>query len=120
VFEDKVYGKPKTNAEAFEVLSMLSGTTHSIITGFALIHKNKNIHINDTDEARIIFKMLSPEAISAYIETGEPFLHAGGYAAQKGGRHFIEKYEGDMDNIIGLPIKKIQGHLGNMQNRENV
>ena len=106
-FEDKVLGKPHTAEKAKEMLQMLRGKSHSILTGFAVIDTKNDKTINDVVETKIYFKNYSDQEIDEYIATGEPLDKAGAYALQELGAALIEKMEGDRDSAIGLPVKNI-------------
>jgi septum formation protein len=103
-FEDKVLGKPHTPERAYEMLKMLSGNMHYVITGFTIIDTDTNQSISKSVESKVYFKEMTDEEIHEYIATGEPLEKAGGYAIQLIGSKFIDRTEGDMDNIIGLPV----------------
>ena len=91
------------------MLKSLSGKTHEVITG-VYIASNKE-HISFFDKAYVKFKELSDEEIFNYIKTKEPFDKAGGYAIQGLGKNLVEKYEGDIYTIIGLPKDLVNAHL---------
>ncbi len=106
-FEDKVLGKPHTPEKAKEMLQMLRGKQHSILTGYAIIDTKNNKIINDVVETKVFFKNYSDQEIDEYIATGEPLERAGAYALQELGARLIEKIEGDRDSAIGLPVENI-------------
>lgn len=105
-YEDKIYGKPKDEEDAFCILKNLSGHTHEVISGVCIIAEDK-IH-NFCISSKVKFKSLSDNDIYNYIETKECFGKAGSYAIQGIGSSLVEKYEGDLNNIIGLPIEDIK------------
>lgn len=106
VLDRKIYGKPHDEKMAFDMLKSLSGNTHSVISGVAIIFNN-DVH-NFYVESRVKFKNLTDDDINEYIKSGEPFGKAGSYAIQGIGRNLIESYEGSLYNIIGLPIEEIK------------
>ncbi|MEI6316437.1 MAG: nucleoside triphosphate pyrophosphatase [bacterium] len=106
-FEDKVLGKPHTPEKAKEMLQMLRGNMHSVLTGYAIIDTKNNKIINDVVETKVCFKNYSDQEIDEYIATGEPLERAGGYAIQEIGKKLVEKIDGDLDSAIGLPVKNI-------------
>lgn len=109
VFNNKIYGKPKDEDDAFRMLKTLSGNTHEVITGVAV---GKNGHINTSYEiSKVTFKNMSDEEILDYIKTKEPMDKAGSYAIQGIGKKFILSYEGEFDNIVGLPMKLVKKML---------
>ena len=104
-FEGKVLGKPKDEADAFAMLSMLSGNTHQVYTGVCMLYPQKGggrYAFTEADCTEVVFERLSKEQILAYIATGSPMDKAGAYAIQGIGNKFIEKYDGNFDTIMGL------------------
>ena len=98
-------GKPKDKKHAKEMLSMLSGCTHQVLTGVTVISKHKEETFYT--ESNVTFKALSELEIDAYIHTEEPFGKAGAYAIQGKGHQLISTYDGDFFTIMGLPIKEV-------------
>ena len=111
-FRGKVIGKPHTKEKAFEMLSELSGRTHSVFTGFTIINtKNKKI-ISNAVETKVTFKKLSPEMINEYIKNGKPLKYAGAFTLRDiEARGFVKKIEGDENNVIGLPVQSVLKEL---------
>ena len=104
VHKDKVLGKPHTPERAKEMLTELSGTTHSIITGFTVIDSNTHKTVSKAEEVNIYFRTLTEKEIDDYVATGEPLDRAGGYAGQGIGKSLIERIEGDHNTMVGLPL----------------
>lgn len=104
---DIVLGKPHTAEKAKEMLQMLRGTNHSILTGYAVIDTKNNKMINDVSETKVYFRNYDDSEIDEYIATGEPLDRAGAYAIQGLGGRLVDRYEGDYDSAVGLPVKKI-------------
>ncbi len=113
VFLDKnAIGKPKDWDEAFKILSLLSGKTHQVYTGFSLGGLDGSLVVNDYDCTSVTFKRLSTQQIENYIQLGSCFDKAGAYGIQDDeGRHFVANIEGSINNVIGLPIEKIKSIL---------
>lgn len=112
VLENHIYGKPKDEEDAFRMLKSLSGKKHQVMSGVGIIYKDivKNfVVISD-----VYFKNLSDEDIWNYIHTRECFGKAGSYAIQGIGKNLIEKFEGSLSNIIGLPMEKVESVLGEL------
>src|SRR3989344_5942048 len=103
----KVLGKPHTKEKAESMLSELSGSIHSAITGFTIIDTDTGKTVSEAVETKIYFKKLTKEEIENYVETGEPLDKAGAYAIQGKGGMFVEKIEGDYYNIVGLPLANL-------------
>lgn len=105
VYDDVVYGKPKDEADAYKMLRLFSGKTHYVLSGVSIVSKDKVD--NFVIESKVTFKDLTDEDIYNYINSGEPYGKAGSYAIQGLGGNLVLKYEGELENIIGLPIKEI-------------
>lgn len=109
--DGKALGKPKDKKEAKEMLKMLSGKNHRVITALTLVNVEKNICISDYVKSEVYFKEISEEEIDWYISTGEPMDKAGSYGIQGLGAMFVEKIEGDFFSIMGFPINKFMNIL---------
>lgn len=103
--DGEILGKPKNENDAYNMLKKLSGRTHSVFTGVTVI-KNEKIK-TFCEETRVTFYHISDEEIKAYIKTGEPMDKAGAYGIQEKGGLFVEKTEGDYNNVVGLPMSKL-------------
>ena len=112
VYNNEILGKPKDELDAFRMLRLLSGKTHEVITGVALVTNGvvNTYHV----VSKVTFKEISDEEILEYIKTKEPMDKAGSYAIQGIGSKFIDSYEGDFDNIVGLPMKLVLEILKNL------
>jgi septum formation protein len=107
VIDNKILGKPKDVAQAYEMLNMLSGRTHFVVTSIAIIDTpsfKSNIQSTTT---YVTFKKLSKEQIQFYIENFKPFDKAGSYGIQELPDGFVEKIDGSLDNVIGLPSETL-------------
>ena len=106
VLNEKVLGKPKDFKDAFSMLRELSGNTHTVYTGVALLH-NKKIH-SFQDSTKVTFYELKNEEIEFYINKHQPYDKAGSYGIQEWmGYVGIKKMEGDFFNVMGLPLNKL-------------
>ena len=106
VFADgKMLGKPKNSDEAFNMLSLLSGKVHRVITGCAVVKGKKVESFSVTTEVE--FYKLSDEEIRNYIKSGDPFDKAGGYGIQTDGVFFVKGIKGDYNNVVGLPVAEL-------------
>ena len=103
--DGKILGKPKDKADAFAMIKELSGREHSVFTGVTVICKNEEKTFSV--ETKVKFFDLSDDEINTYIATGEPFDKAGAYGIQGVGAVLVEKIEGDYNNIVGLPLAKL-------------
>jgi len=119
-FGGKIYGKPKDLTQAHAMLTQLSGNTHSVFTGIALIYIFENgqkIIINNFEESRVTFKKLNSKQIDEYLCKVNVLDKAGAYAAQECGSMIIEKIEGNFDNVMGLPCGLVKNELDTISNR---
>ena len=101
----EVLGKPRNEADAFRILSLLSGRHHEVMTGMTVVCGDKVI--THTEVTRIHFRELLPEEIRAYIASGEPMDKAGAYGIQGGAALFADQMEGDYYNVMGLPVCRL-------------
>ncbi len=103
-FNGEILGKPKTKEKAKIMLKKLSGKTHLVITGYALITENKII--SGSVKSKVTFNNLTDEFIEDYITKTNPLDKAGSYGIQDG-FNIVKSYKGSFDNIVGLPSEKI-------------
>lgn len=106
-FKGKILGKPRSRKLAAAMLKSLSGATHTIITGFAIVDSKTDRCAVKAISTKVTFKKLSASEIGEYVRTGEPLRAAGGYAIQGGGSKLIKKIRGDYNNVAGLPVGDI-------------
>lgn len=104
VIKNRILGKPQDDAEAREMLRLLSGVEHSVVTGFCILNPLGEITHSEAVITAVRFKGLKKEEIEAYISTGEPFGKAGAYAIQGVGSFMVESISGSYTNVVGLPI----------------
>jgi septum formation protein len=107
VLDDRIMGKPVDDAEAFEMLSGLSGRDHEVITGFTVYDKISEIHLSRCVRTEVTFRELSEREINAYIASGCPMDKAGAYAIQGGAVHFVRSICGSYANVVGLPVAEL-------------
>ena len=103
--DGQIIGKPKDKDHAYNILKSLSGTSHSVLTGFTLCTNNKVYRSYVSTE--VDFKELTDDEIYDYIASGEPMDKAGAYGIQEKGSVFVTGIRGDYFNVMGLPICKI-------------
>lgn len=108
VLDDKILGKPSDSEDAKRILAMLSGRTHIVYTGFAILHLPGGERIVDYEATHVTFLPLSVEEIENYVSTGESLDKAGAYGIQKAGALLVEKVDGCYFNVVGLPIAKLR------------
>jgi len=102
-----VMGKPRTSVDARQMLEKLSGRTHSVITGVALIRLPDVERREFADITQVHFTALSDEEIVKYLASGEPFDKAGAYAIQGIAGRFIPRIDGCYFNVVGLPLARL-------------
>ena len=105
VFENRILGKPENSENAAEMLKMLSGKTHKVITAFTVKKDEKSV--TEAVETEVSFNPLSDAEIENYIKTGEPFDKAGAYGIQGYAAKFISKISGDYFTVVGLPVSAL-------------
>ena len=110
--DGKVLGKPQDRNEAREMLQMLSGNTHQVITGLCVISSSRCFQ--DVSVSHVTFAPLSADEIDAYVSSGECDDKAGAYAIQGGAGRFITNIDGDYYAIMGLPLNSVYEELKNI------
>lgn len=131
VLDGEMLGKPYSADHAREMLRKLSGRTHQVITGVSvwmmLLNETEenggdgNVSIGFrtfTETSEVTFKELSDEDINAYVATGETIDKAGAYGIQGKGAALVDHYEGDYNNIVGLPVDKLIENFPDLLRRE--
>ena len=98
-------GKPRTEAEAAEMLRLLSGRDHQVMTGMTVLRGDRTVTCTEVTD--IHFRELSDKEIESYIATGEPMDKAGSYGIQGGAALFAERMVGDYYNVMGLPVCRL-------------
>ena len=111
VVDDKILGKPKNEQRAAEMLSMLSGRKHSVLTGVCIIFAD-GAEKSFYEQTEVEFFPLTDKQIQRYIATGEPMDKAGAYGIQGKGGLLIKRFEGDYFNVVGLPAARLARELG--------
>ena len=101
--------KPFDGEDAKRMLRELAGRTHTVVTGVCLVWPGGMSAF--TEASRVTFRGLTDEEIERYVATGSPMDKAGAYGLQDESQDFIEKVEGDVDNVIGLPLARLKEAL---------
>ncbi|MBR6706793.1 MAG: septum formation protein Maf [Clostridia bacterium] len=104
--DGRILGKPRSREEAFGMLRALSGAAHRVVTGVAVFSPDGVKAAAEV--SRVVFDTLTDEEIWDYIATGEPMDKAGAYALQGGAGVYVERVEGSVTNIIGLPTTLVR------------
>ncbi len=105
VCQGKVLGKPKTEDEAREMLLMLSGRDHQVMTGVTVLRGE--VETVFTEITDLHFKPLTRQEIERYVKSGEPMDKAGAYGIQGGAALFCERILGNYYNVVGLPVCRL-------------
>lgn len=109
VQDSMILGKPATEAQAFEMLSRLSGKTHEVVTGVCIRRGFKTLVFSVTTE--VVFRTLEKTEIEDYIASGCPLDKAGSYAIQGGAAHMVKAISGSYTNVVGLPLCELHEAL---------
>lgn len=110
ILDRQPLGKPRDKQEAREMLCALSGVRHTVCTGVALVRSDGR-RKSGMVETAVTFRRLSAAEIDSYVESGEPMDKAGAYGIQGGARRFVEKIDGSLTNVIGLPMEYLGEQL---------
>ncbi len=108
VLEGKILGKPRDEADAFRMLTDLSGRAHEVFTGVCFAYRKGEELLFDVraDKTEVHFNALTPAFIKAYIAGGSPMDKAGAYGIQDGG--LVEKIVGSYTNVVGFPVELVK------------
>jgi septum formation protein len=109
-----ILGKPRSSDDARHMLEKLSGRTHSVVTGVALIRLPDSERRTFVETTLVRFAALSPEQITRYLATGEPHDKAGAYAIQGHAGRFIPRIDGCYFNVVGLPLSRLYYALADL------
>ena len=108
VLAGDILGKPANKGEAQAMLRRLSGATHQVYTGIALLHPRSNRCRTSHEVTRVTFGALTDQEIDAYVASGSPMDKAGGYGIQDDhGALFVARIDGDYYNVVGLPLHRL-------------
>ena len=107
--DNQIFGKPADPEDAARMLRLLSGRTHRVVTGVAVVTAQRTEVAAEVTGVR--FLTLSEQEIAAYIATGEPMDKAGAYAIQGRAARWIPRITGDYSNVVGLPLALVSTML---------
>lgn len=105
VLDGEILGKPENEQNAIEMLTALSGRSHTVYTGVAIINGEKIK--NFCEATQVEFFPLTEDEIRSYVATGEPMDKAGAYGIQGKGCVLVRKIDGDYFNVVGLPVSRV-------------
>ncbi len=117
VIDGEILNKPEDRDHARAMLRRLSGRTHRVITGMALLRSGGEALL-DAVEADVLFHNLAEELIEAYVASGEADDKAGSYGIQGLGARLVAAVEGDLTGVIGLPMNRLRGMLIEVTGRD--
>lgn len=112
--DSQILGKPKDEADAARMLRLLSGRTHEVYTGVTIVLMSKSGKAGEHtfyEKTAVTMRKMSDGEIERYIATGEPMDKAGAYGIQGKCAIYIDKIEGDYNNVVGLPVSAIYREL---------
>jgi septum formation protein len=107
----RVLGKPGSRAEGREMLRALTGRTHLVLSGVALLLLPEEAWAEGVSQTRVTFHPIPSAALEAYLDTEEYRDKAGAYALQGAAAFFVSRIEGSASNVIGLPLDLLPGLL---------
>ncbi|MDO4176855.1 MAG: Maf family protein [Bacillota bacterium] len=114
VYDGEIIGKPADENEAYAILSRLRGRSHHVITGCCII----GLAADEApatrcfyEDSEVFFKNFPLDELRAYVKTDEPYDKAGGYAVQETFGQYIDHVDGDLDNVIGLPLTRLKQYI---------
>lgn len=113
---DRVLGKPHSRSEAVEMLTMLSGRDHQVMTGCTVVCGDRRETFTEVTD--LTFRELSMEEIERYVDSGEPMDKAGAYGIQGGAALFCPGMRGDYYNVMGLPVCRLGETLRKFRPKE--
>ncbi len=119
--ENAVLGKPGTEERAREMLRMLSGREHRVLTGVTLAEAAEGALLRQKtffEETHVSLYALTEEELEAYVRSGEPMDKAGAYGIQGKFARFVRKIDGDYNNVVGLPVARVYQEMKNMFGEE--
>ena len=109
----RVVGKPVDRNDAGRMLRAMSGTTHEVVTGVALVDDRYDRRIIAHDSTTVVVRELSDAEINAYLDTDQWRGKAGGYGIQDVGDDFVERIDGSFSNVVGMPMELLVKVLAN-------
>jgi septum formation protein len=104
VLDGRILGKPATEHDARERLEALSGRTHAVLSGVALVGDSERTALAASE---VTFRDLADADVGRYVDSGEWRDRAGGYAIQGLGSTLVERLHGDFSNVVGLPLRTL-------------
>lgn len=110
-FQGRVIGKAADAKEAQQITEKLFSTPHKVITGIAIVRLSDNTRLLDSDTTTVYPRKMTAEQIAEHVAGGSWKDKAGAYAIQETGDEFVEKIEGSLTNVMGLPMELLESLL---------
>lgn len=107
----RVFGKPVNRRGAEQMLADLEGREHQVLTGVCLIHLRRHRQRTFVEKTRVTFKPLGADEIAEYLDQIDPLDKAGAYALQEHGELIVQKTDGSVSNVVGLPVERLRAEL---------
>jgi len=118
LLDGAMLGKPSSRADAIRMLEALSGRTHTVLTGFALVDRPSDRWVADVEATQVTFRPIGQREIQEYVDNGSPMDKAGAYGIQDDyGAVFVSRIEGCFYNVVGLPLSKVYSTMLDFQSR---
>ena len=114
VLEERIMGKPADLDEARDMLRLLSGKTHEVLTGVAVVNTDSGQEAGGVERTAVTFRSLSEENIERFVEAVRPLDRAGAYTVDGPGSLLVLRYQGCYQNVLGLPIVLLDTLLGEL------
>jgi len=116
-FEGRLVGKPADDKDAERITRMLFSRPHRVITGVAILRKNDSLQIIDSDSTTVYPRKISEQQLEEHIKGGSWRDKAGAYAIKEDGDALIERIEGSLTNVIGLPMELLEQMIRKVNSR---
>ncbi len=113
----EILGKPVDQADARRMLGLLSGRTHQVLTGIAIV--SRIAPLSDVEITQVYFDLITEKEMATYLASGEPLDKAGAYGIQGYAARWIPKIEGCYFNVMGLPIARTIALLSAAEDKLN-
>lgn len=118
VVDHELLAKPIDEQDAIRMLTLLSGRTHEVYTGFALLDRPSGLSVDGVERTAVTFRSLPPDEIARYVTGGSPMDKAGAYGIQDDyGAVFVTRVEGCYYNVVGLPLARVYIALLELSNK---
>ena len=111
LFQGEAIGKPRDLADAERLLLSLAGHSHQVVTGLALVCRAAGFRRNWLERSEVVFKSFDRAVVKRYLELVPVLDKAGAYAIQESGEFLVESVDGSIENVIGLPLERLQEEL---------